>query len=116
MKFLLDEDVHPEMARVARGLGREVISVHEIDRCGLPDDEQLRFAVSQGRILVTRNRDDFIQLTVAFFEAGEPHCGVLIVPYSLPNKDPKRMAHALERWCARQHAEPVPYYVDFLSA
>lgn len=58
MRFLLDEDLGPAIAEIARGLGLDVLSIHEIDRRGLPDEEQLRFAASQGRIFLTRNRDD----------------------------------------------------------
>ena len=37
MKFLLDEDLNPEVATIGRGLGLDVVSVHEADRRGLDD-------------------------------------------------------------------------------
>lgn len=114
MRFLLDEDVNPVVAEIARGLGLDVVSVHEIDRRGFPDEQQLRFSAAQGRIFLTRNRDDFLRLTVTFFQAGELHQGVLIVPRSLPNHFPERIAHALKRWRERG-GDPGPHFVDFLS-
>ena len=118
MRFLLDEDLNPEVAETGRGLDRDVVSVHEIGRRGLDDREQLELAADDGRIYVTRNRDDFIQLTVEFFQAGSSHSGVLVVPYSLPNNQPERIAHALKRWYDRQkqHGEPGPYFIDFLAS
>ncbi len=116
MRFLLDEDLGPEVAAIARGLGLDVVSVHEVDRRGLGDLDQLRYAAAEGRILVTRNRDDYIRLTIAFFQTSEPHCGVLIVPRSLPNHRPKRLARALGRWHDRQQQSggPGTHFIDFL--
>jgi predicted nuclease of predicted toxin-antitoxin system len=114
MRFLLDEDVNPAVAEIARGLGMDVVSVHEIDRRGFIDEEQLRFSAAQERLFLTRNRDDFIQLTLRFFQTGEPHAGLLIVPQSLPNNRPERIAHALKRWQDRG-GDPGPYGIDFLS-
>jgi uncharacterized protein with PIN domain len=112
MRFLLDEDLNPAVAEIGRGLGLDVVSVHEIDRRGFSDEEQLRFAISDGRTLVTRNRDDFLRLTGAFFEAGEIHHGLLIVPYSLRNDRPELIAHA--RWVDRP-GDPGLHLVDFLG-
>jgi predicted nuclease of predicted toxin-antitoxin system len=114
MGFLLDEDVNPAVAEIARGLGLDVLSVHEIDRRGFQDEDQLRFSASQQRIFVTRNRDDFLRLTLIFFQTGEPHAGLLIVPRSLPNHLPERIAHALRRWQERP-GDPGAYFIDFLS-
>jgi hypothetical protein len=114
MRFLLDEDVNPDVAKIARGLGLEVISVHEIDRRGYTDPDQLRFAASEGRALVTRNRDDFIRLTISWFQTGELHAGVLIVPHSLPNHRPDRIAHSLKRWQERP-GDPGLHFIDFLA-
>ncbi len=116
MRFLLDEDLTPAVAEIGRGQGLDIVSVHEIDRRGLTDEEQLRFAAREARLLVTRNRDDFIRLTVACFHASEPHPDVLIVPRSLPNRQPERIAAAIARWFERHGTEPaVPYLIDFLG-
>lgn len=114
MRFLLDEDLNPAVAGIGRSLGLDVISVHELDRRGFTDEEQLRFAVAERRTFVTRNRDDFIRLTVSFFQTGQLHHGILIVPHSLPNHRPARIAHALERW-ANRPGDPGLHFLDFLS-
>jgi len=115
VRFLTDEDLNPAVARIGRGLGLDVVSVHEIERRGFADAEQLRFATAERRILVTRNRDDFIRLTIVRFQTGEIHHGILIVPHSLPNHRPARIAHALKSWADRAGA-PGECFLDFLSA
>jgi predicted nuclease of predicted toxin-antitoxin system len=118
-RFLLDEDLNPTAAEVARGLGLDAVSVHEIERLGLSDEEQLRFAAAEaeGRILLTRNRDDFLALTTEFYRRGAPHRGVLIVTAGLPNNRPERLAHALARWKMERgdHLHTTTHYADFLS-
>jgi hypothetical protein len=118
MRFLLDEDVNPAVAEICRSLGLDVVSVHEIQRRGYTDEPQLHYAAAENRLFVTRNRDDFIKLTIDFYHAGHAHVGVLIVPHRLPNNQPVRLAHALHRWQAR-HAgddESFQYAIDFLTA
>lgn len=103
------------MAEIGRGLGLEVESVHEIDRRGLEDLSQLEFAAASGRVLVTRNRDDYIELTVSFFRSASRHAGVIIVPHSLPNREPARVAHALKRWQEEHpHEGDIEYAIFFL--
>src|SRR5690349_6804102 len=114
MRFLLDEDLNPAVAEIARGLGLDVLSVHEIGRRGFRDEEQLRFSASERRIFLTRNRDDFLRLNLTFFQVGEEHAGLLIVPRSLPNSQPERIAYALKRWQERP-GDPGTCFVDFLS-
>jgi hypothetical protein len=108
-RFLLDEDLPPAAARIARSLGIDVISSHECNRNGLPDEAQLRLAAEERRCLVTRNRDDFSAQTRVFFENGWTHAGVLIVPRSLPSRESARIAHALAAY-SRQFTEDVPDY------
>jgi predicted nuclease of predicted toxin-antitoxin system len=118
MRFLLDEDLNPLMAEVGRGLGLEVVSVHEIRRRGFSDRDQLEFAVAEERILVTRNRDDFIRLVVELYQAARTGVGVLIVPHSLPNHQAERVAHALMRWAERWNVAQGAVFegVDFLAS
>jgi uncharacterized protein with PIN domain len=115
MRFLLDEDLNPAVAEIARGLGLDVVSVHEIDRRGFADEEQLRFSTRQQRIFITRNRDDFLRLNLTLFQTGELHAGLLIVPKSLPNHRPERIAHSLKRWRDRS-GNPGLHFIDFLTS
>lgn len=119
-RFLLDEDVSPRVATVARGLGLDVTSVHEAGRTGLSDFEQLRLAAGDGRIFVTFNRDDYIHWTREFFRGGLPHAGVLILSRSLPRDEPERLAHALAGWAAQAEGRirdprDAAYLLDFVG-
>lgn len=115
MRFLVDEDLPPKTAEVGRNLGLDVVSVHEIGRRGYPDDEQLRFAAREEWVFVTRNRNDFLLLSVEFYRAGEPYPDVLIAGRNLPNDRPERVAHALKRWVDARAGAPESFgAVDFL--
>jgi predicted nuclease of predicted toxin-antitoxin system len=97
-RFVLDEDIPPRAAEIARGLGLDAVGVAELGRLGWGDEEQLRAAAGDGRVFVTYNRNDYILLTRRFFDEQAVHCGVLIVPGSLPRSRPERLAHALRDW------------------
>lgn len=117
LRFLLDEDLNPRVAAICRGHRLDVVSVHELDRLGCSDEDQLIFAAKEGRVLVTRNRDDYRELTRSFFEAGHTHRGVLIVPYSLPNNQPRLIARALLTWNEHRagSGSRLDYTFDFLG-
>lgn len=115
MKFYLDEDLPPSVAQIARNQGLDVTSVHEEGRHGLSDPEQLEHAAAEGRVLVTRNRNDFIELTRRAFQRASPHGGVLVVTRSLPNRRPERMAAALLRWNEEFGDTPFAGCFGFLS-
>jgi predicted nuclease of predicted toxin-antitoxin system len=85
MRYFLDEDLSDEVARIARNLGLDVCSVHEVNREELCDPEQFDYATEHNMVMVTRNRDDFLALNDEHFLAGTPNCGLLIVPHTLPN-------------------------------
>lgn len=59
-----------------RRLGHDVLTIQETGKAeqAVPDDEVLRFAVSEDRILLTLNRKDFIQLHGRYPE----HAGIVV--------------------------------------
>lgn len=112
-RFYLDEDLPYTAATVARSLGVDVIAAVEHGPTPRPDGEHLREAAAQGRIVVTYNRNDFIEETRDAFAAGKPHAGVLILTYRFP-RDPGRIARALQRW-SEANGPMQPYEIQFLS-
>lgn len=59
-----------------RALGHDVLTSQESGRAHqmVPDDEVLRFAVEQGRAVVTLNRLDFFRL---YRDTEGRHCGII---------------------------------------
>ena len=115
MKYYLDEDISYKVADILKRRDIDAISVHEVAMAQAPDQKQLEFAVSEGRALVTRNRDDYIQLTVRFFNDYRPHHGVLIIPHTIPGDDFSLIARALEGYASNHPEGTEPYTIDFLG-
>ena len=114
MKFYLDEDLSPKIAEILRRGGIDALSAHEAGMCESSDQSQLAFAAIQKRCLVTRNRDDFIRLTVRFFNDQRPHCGILIIPYTLRGDQFTRIASLIKKFSSRHEKGLVPYSIAFL--
>jgi len=116
MKYYLDTDLSPKIAHMLRKDGVDAISAVEELKLSLDDDSHLEYAATMGRCLVTRNRDDFIELTVRFFRDQRPHAGILIVPYSYPGDRFSQIARSLSSY-ARAHPNGMAAYtIDFLPA
>lgn len=116
MKFYLDEDLSPKIAQILRRSGIDALSAHETGMLEAGDLEQLEVAAREKRCLVTRNRDDFIRLTVQFFNEHRPHPGVLIIPHTIPGDQFNRIARLLKTFSSRHPSGMEPYAIAFLSA
>ena len=116
MKFYFDEDISPKVAELLRKKGIDAVSAHEIGMIGASDEEQLIRAVNEKRVMVTRNRNDFIELTVRFFEDLKPHHSLLIIPHSIPGNDFNLLANLLYKHTKDHPGHPEPYTIDFVSS
>lgn len=73
-----DEDVSVGIVENLRTRGFDVLSVRDAGARGKSDDEQMLYAVSQKRAMVTHNRLDFENQHAKFLEIGMKHYGVII--------------------------------------
>ena len=115
MKYYLDADLSPIIAEILRKKGIDAISSHEEDTASLSDEQHLIRAAESGRCLVSRNRDDFMNLTVRFFHELRPHFGVLIVPFSYSADRFSSIATSLAAYAAQVHDLPA-YTFAFLPS
>ena len=115
MKLYLDEDISPKISVILRKKGMDAVSAHETGMLETSDEEQLSFAAAEGRVKVTRNRDDFITLTVQFFEALKRHKGLIIVPHTIPGSEFSELAALLVKFSKDYPQGLEPYTIEFLS-
>jgi hypothetical protein len=78
--LLLDEMFSDDVAQQLRAKGYDVISVvADPALIGLPDDQVLAYATTEGRALVTANIKDFVPLDGRYRAAGHSHAGLILV-------------------------------------
>jgi predicted nuclease of predicted toxin-antitoxin system len=77
-KLYLDDDVAPELARLLRMRGIDAISSSEVGTVGLADDEHLRYAAGEARVLLSYNFHDYLLLAEAWSSAGTEHRGIIL--------------------------------------
>jgi Domain of unknown function (DUF5615) len=78
--LLLDEMFSDDITQRLRAKGYDVISVvADPALVGLPDDQVLAYATTEGRALVTANIKDFIPLDGRYRAAGQAHAGLILV-------------------------------------
>lgn len=71
ISFYLDEHIHRAVANGLRHRGVNVLTVQEAGKSGVSDGEQLGFAMSQQRVMVTMD-SDFLLLA----SEGVSHAGI----------------------------------------
>ncbi|MEW6587158.1 MAG: DUF5615 family PIN-like protein [Nitrospirota bacterium] len=115
MKFYIDEDISQKIAEILRENNVDAVSAHEVGRggSGISDEEQLAYASTEGKCLVTYNGRHYITLTSKFFEKEWKHAGLIIIPSSMPSDNFEMISRSLIEY-ARQHREDMPpYSYDF---
>jgi predicted nuclease of predicted toxin-antitoxin system len=56
MRFLTDENIYPPMVAVLRELGHDVFDIKEQQLFGIDDDQVIKMAHEQNRILITLDK------------------------------------------------------------
>lgn len=74
MRFLVDECTGPAVARWLTDQGHDAFSVFD-EAPGIPDEEVIRRAYDERRILITNDKD----FGEKVYREGYPHCGVVLL-------------------------------------
>lgn len=74
MRFLVDENIGPGIARWLRSEGHDVFSVYDSAR-GSSDEDIIRMAFNENRILITSDKD----FGEKIYREQYPHHGVILL-------------------------------------
>ena len=112
-RLYFDEDADARLAAALRQRGYNVVTTAEVGLLEASDDEQLVYAASQQRALVTHNVTHFPGVHAAWIESSREHWGVVIlIGHSAVRAWLRRMENLLNRFSA----EELQNQLLFLSA
>lgn len=82
IRLYTDEMIHPRFVAELRRRGYDVESCPEagLSNRGVPDPDQLTYATSQGRAILTFNYVDFLELDASWKASGREHAGIIVSP------------------------------------
>jgi len=109
IRLYLDEDVHVLVADLLQARRFDVVTTRDVGKPKVSDAEQLAYAVSQNRALVTHNRTDFEALVQDYFAADSMHYGVIYAVHRSPHDIAKRLLVILNHVTAEEMQNQVRY-------
>lgn len=77
-KLYLNEHLSPRLAAQLRRYGFDAVSSQEARMLSRDDKDQLEFAVSEERAVVTFNFNDFVVLNENYIVEGKDHWGIIL--------------------------------------
>ncbi len=78
MKLYLDENIPVVLCTALTAHGVDCLTTQQAEKLGQPDDQQLAFATSQGRALVSFNAKDFLPLAQQWETIHRSHAGLIL--------------------------------------
>ena len=109
IELYLDEDVDVLIAQLLRARGFVVVTTQEAGQLRNSDAAQLAYAVNQHKTLLTHNRMDFEALAQTYFEAGQPHDGIIVAVRRPPWEIVRRLLRILNAVTAEEMHNQVRY-------
>ena len=111
IRLYLDEDVHPDIAPVLRGMGFDVVTTIERGNKGATDRVQIEYAISEHRTILTFNVKDFVGLYNLLYGERKTHAGIIVssqVPF-------KELLRRISKLLHHKSAEEMENGIEFLN-
>ena len=109
IELYLDEDVDVLIAQLLHARGFIVVTTQEAGSSLAAMHEQLAYAVSQHKTLLTHNRVDFETLAQTYVAAGQSHDGIIIAVRHPPRELARRLLRILNSVTAEEMHNQVRY-------
>lgn len=109
IELYLDEDVSALVADLVRARGFTVLTTREAGNRQANDADQLAYAVSQRKTLLTHNRADFEALAQTYFATGQSHYGIIIAVRHPPYEIVRRLLLILNQVTADEMQDQLHY-------
>jgi len=108
-----DADVNGKLAATLRKHGYDARSAFEEANDKLHDDQQLEFATSRNRTILTHNQRDFVPLHRKWQKEGKHHSGIILSPRIAIGELLRRMLRLLNHITADEMRDNLTYLSDF---
>lgn len=80
IRIYIDEDsMKQALVTALRNPGVDIITPLDVNRNGYSDEEQLKWATGEGRVLYSANIADFCRIHSVLMAQGESHAGIILV-------------------------------------
>ncbi len=109
IELYLDEDVSVLVAELVRARGFTAQTAREVGQLHASDANQLAYAVSQHKTLLTHNRADFEALAQTYFATGQTHSGIIIAVRHPPYEIVRRLLLLLNQVTADEMQDQLRY-------
>ncbi|HSF74929.1 MAG TPA: DUF5615 family PIN-like protein [Microcoleus sp.] len=104
-----DEDVSRLVATLLLARGFDVTTTSEQGMLSKSDSQQLAYAASIERCLLTHNRVDFERLHLDYITEGKQHSGIIVIPQKNAYEIAQRVAILLNTLTADEIANQLLY-------
>jgi Domain of unknown function (DUF5615) len=115
LRLYLDEDtVDDDLVKALKGRGIDIFTAYDAGMAKFLDEQQLKYAAEQGRVLYSFNIKDYFALHTHFLEQGQSHAGIILAQqkrYSIGEQ-----TRRILKLMAARSAEEMVDQVEFLSA
>lgn len=104
LRFVFDQHMSGPALRQLRSRDIDVVHVAEVGLSEASDPDIFRWAVAEGRIVVTRSYRDFAPLVGISLDRSTPFPGILFCATSIRHNDAGAHVRALEAWIREARA------------
>ena len=78
IRLYIDADITYKLAQALRARGFDAMAAHEVGMAEASDDEQMAYAATEGRAVLTCNAQDFTPIFREYWSSQRDHSGIIV--------------------------------------